>query len=86
MQNVATSIFYAVLFAGIYDAAIGILLLYLPIYSVISSSLFVRSLFSPPAPSYFAYSTPYFRFLLRSPPTHLFNSPSLSLCLNVSFL
>lgn len=30
MQNVATSIFYAGLFAGIYDAAIGILLL--PIY------------------------------------------------------
>jgi len=38
MQNVATSIFYAGLFAGIYDATIGILLLCLPIYSVVSFS------------------------------------------------
>lgn len=43
MQNVATSIFYARLFAGIYDVATGILLsstyLYLPTYRIVSSSL-----------------------------------------------
>lgn len=64
MQNVATSIFYAGLFAGIYDAAIGILLLLLYPPTAFCFFLCVLPQSTPLSPS--AQSHPFLYFIVLS--------------------